>query len=250
MEVLILGGTRGLGLALAHHYLALGAMVTVCGRDPGRLQGQRFSQPQNVRCVGVDITDPVALRALFAEAGDLDLLIVTAGVYFNSRHVTLDPASTLSLLRTNVSGLSHALELASQRMLQQGTGQIAALSSMAGLLSDYPGASVYSATKRTVISLCDTYRRALRPFGIAVTVIAPGYVDTARLRELNGGDASHKPFLMSESEAVARIAAAIARRQAVCIFPWQLRLATRVVNRLRIWPLVRGFWEAHVNRAN
>jgi hypothetical protein len=57
-------------------------------------------------------------------------------------------------------------------------------------------------------------------------------VDTARLRELNHGDASRKPFLMSEQEAVQRIAAAIARRDARCVFPWQLHALVRLFNLL------------------
>ena len=64
---------------------------------------------------------------------------------------------------------------------------------------------MYSATKRHVLSVCATYRMALQPFGIAVTAIVPGYIDTAKLRALNGGDTRHKPFLLSEAQAVDRI---------------------------------------------
>lgn len=96
---------------------------------------------------------------------------------------------------------------------------------------------MYSATKRHVLSVCATYRMGLQPFGIAVTAIVPGYIDTAKLRSLNGGDASHKPFLLSEAQAVARIAEAIRARQAVCVFPWQMRWLVAVLNRLPRWVL-------------
>jgi short-subunit dehydrogenase len=131
-----------------------------------------------------------------------------------------------------VSGLAAALDLASSLMLKQGSGHLVAVSSMAGLLHDYPGASLYSATKRSVLSLCETYRIALAPFSIAVTAVVPGYVDTERLRALNGGDASRKPFLQSPAQAVARIAAAIERRQAMLIFPWQMRWLIALLNHL------------------
>ena len=107
-----------------------------------------------------------------------------------------------------------------------------AVASIAGLQRDYPGGSVYSASKRAAIAICEAYRKALAPFGIAVTVIVPGYVDTARLRELNGGDARGKPFLMSEDEAVQRIAAAIARRDERYVFPWQMHALVRLFNLL------------------
>ena len=90
-----------------------------------------------------------------------------------------------------------------------------------------------------MLSLCETYRIALAPFSIAVTAIVPGYMDTARLRELNGGDARGKPFLLSEAAAVREITAAIARRQPVHVFPWQMRWLVAVLNRLPIGLLKR-----------
>lgn len=111
-------------------------------------------------------------------------------------------------------------------------GHLVAVASIAGLQRDHDGGSVYSASKRAAIAICDAYRKALAPFAIDVTVIVPGYVDTARLRELNGGDASGKPFLMAEDEAVRRIAGAIARRDERHVFPWQMHLLVRLFNLL------------------
>jgi short-subunit dehydrogenase len=67
---------------------------------------------------------------------------------------------------------------------------------------------------------------------VAVTTIVPGYVDTQKLRDLNGGTARRKPFLQTEEEAVRRIARAIADRETHCIFPWQLHALVRVFNLL------------------
>ena len=230
-HVLILGGTRGIGRALAARHLERGASVTVCGRHPEVLRDWPLADHPALRALRLDIADSAAVHAVVAEAGDtLDALIVTAGQYFNARDHALDEAATLHLLRTNVSGLASAFEAGARRMLAQGHGRMAAVSSMAGLLKDYPRASVYGATKRAVLSLCATYRKALAPFGIPVTALVPGYVDTERLRELNGGDASHKPFLMSEEAAVARMLGAIDRGAAVDAFPWQMRLAVGLLN--------------------
>ena len=237
-HALIFGGTRGIGRALAARCLARGMQVTVCGRDPDAVA----DHPPALAVRALDIADAQAVRAAVDSVdGTLDLLVVTAGVYYNSRAQVLDEAATLRMLRTNVGGLSHAFEAGAARMLAQGHGRLAAVSSMAGLLKDYPGASVYGATKRAVLGLCDTYRKALAPFGIPVTAIVPGYVDTARLRELNGGDARHKPFLMSEEDAVARMLAAIDAGRPVCAFPWQMRALVGLLNLLPKMPRLPDF---------
>lgn len=240
-KVLILGGTAGIGLALAGHYLEQGHTVAVCGRDTQRLVNTPVWGHARLQAHALDIADKAALThvmAAFAEDG-LDLLIVTAGMYFNTRTHPLDETTTLRMLQTNVSGLTQAFDLAAQHMLRRRAGHLVAVSSVAGLLKDYPGASVYSATKRSVLSLCQTYRMALAPFSIAVTAIVPGYMDTAKLRALNGGDASHKPFLMSEQRAVQQIVDAIEKREAVRVFPWQMRVSIALLNRLPLWPLLR-----------
>ncbi|NRR33574.1 SDR family NAD(P)-dependent oxidoreductase [Oxalobacteraceae bacterium] len=232
---MIVGGTSGIGLALARHYLDGGASVAVCGRDPERVPAALPQRYPRLQTLGLDIAERPALeRAMhaFCEAGPLDLLVVAAGFYFNTRHQQLDAATTLRMLRTNVSGLSHAFELGAARMLAQGSGQLVAISSVAGLLHDFPGASLYSATKRSVLSLCDSYRKGLAPFGIGVTAIVPGYIDTARLRELNDGDASAKPFLLSEAQAVEQIAEAIARREARRVFPRRMAWLIALLNLL------------------
>jgi short-subunit dehydrogenase len=115
-------------------------------------------------------------------------------------------------------------------MRARGHGHLVALASIAGLLRDYPGVSLYSITKRTVIALCDSYRKALASYGVTVSTIVPGYVDTTRLRELNSGDARTKPFLRTEAEAVAQITYAIEHRIATHIFPWQLHWMIKAFN--------------------
>ncbi|MEO8298114.1 MAG: SDR family NAD(P)-dependent oxidoreductase [Burkholderiales bacterium] len=242
-RALIIGGTRGMGRALAEHYLAQGMAVTVCGRHPDVLAGSSLARHPNLTVVALDIGDAAAVARVVAQAAapTLDLLVVTAGLYFNTRTHPLDEATTLQMLATNVTGLANALEAGARCMLAQGHGQMAAIASVAGVLKDYPGASTYSATKRSVLSLCDTYRKALAPFGVAVTAIAPGYVDTERLRELNGGNARHKPFLVSEAQAVQRISQAIAERQAVCQFPWPMHALVRLINLLPRVPRLPSF---------
>lgn len=234
MNVLILGGTSGIGLALAGYYLRQGARVAVCGRDLGRLAGQ--AQAAGMLSYQLDIADRQAVAAAVddfcANGAALDLLIVTAGHYADSAALASDPSLGVQMLRTNVVGLNVAFDVAVQRMAGQRSGQLVAVASIAGLLRDGPDASFYSTNKRTVLVLCDTWRKALAPLGIPVTVLVPGYIDTARLRALNHGDASGKPFLLSEDQAVEKMVAAIAGRVQRVVFPWQLHWLVRVFNLL------------------
>jgi short-subunit dehydrogenase len=234
MRVMVIGGTSGIGLGLARHYWEQGARVAVCGRHPEKLDGVAFARDSRFSVHACDIADRAAVARLVAQfAGEgLDLLIVTAGQYTDAAAIARDRSSALPVLRVNVGGLEHAFSAAADAMMARGQGQLVAVASIAGLQDDYPNGSLYSASKRAAIAICDAYRKALAPFGIAVTAIVPGYVDTARLRQLNHGDASSKPFLMPEQEAVRRIAAAIARRDARCVFPWQMHALVRLFNLL------------------
>jgi NAD(P)-dependent dehydrogenase (short-subunit alcohol dehydrogenase family) len=262
VRVFIFGGTRGLGLALAKHYLALGDTVAVAGRSGVVSEQTQTAALAHLHCFALDIADSLAVQnALhsFAAKG-IDLVIVTAGIYFNDRQQPLDVTSTQAILNTNVQGLAHVLQHASALMLNKSrrtgdtanmsrrtgdtanmsrrtgntaddlTGHVVAVSSIAGLLADYPGASLYSASKRSVLQLCESYRLALAPFAIAVTTVVPGYIDTAKLRELNGGSAKNKPFLVSETYAVSKITQAITDRKSVVVFPWQMHWIIRLLN--------------------
>lgn len=234
MKIMIIGGTSGIGLALAEHYAAQGAQLALCGRDPARLQGHPLADSAQVRLVACDIADRTALAEAMhacAEHG-LDMLIVTAGQYADAATLGAQPELGPRMVQTNIVGLVQAFEEAAALMRRQGHGQLVAVASIAGLLEEYPDGSLYSASKRAVIAVCDAYRRALAPFGVAVTTIVPGYVDTARLRELNGGHAGAKPFLQSEQAAVRRMVAAIDARAPRCVFPWQLHWLVRLFNRL------------------
>lgn len=237
MRVLIIGGTSGIGLALAVHYLQQGDTVAICGRSPQRVDPALVHQYPQLQIYALDIADKPRLAEVINTFGleSLDLVIVCAGVYYSNRDHALSAEQTLQILHTNVSGLNNAFELAAEKMLHQQSGHLVAIASVAGLLNQYPGATAYAASKRHVLNLCDSYRQILKPFSITVTAIAPGYINTARLRALNEGDISRKPFLVSENAAVQRITTAISQRQALLIFPWPMRITVWLLNGLPSW---------------
>lgn len=234
VRIMIIGGTSGIGLALAKHYAEQGAELALCSRDITRLCEHKLRKHPHVRTYKLDIADRVALIRTVHDfgKGGLDMLIVTAGQYADAAGLASQPGIGLRVVQTNIIGLVQAFETAAALMQQQGHGHLVAVASVAGLLQEYSGGSLYSASKRAAIGICDAYRKALRPYGIAVTLIVPGYVDTAGLRELNRGDLRAKPFLQSEPDAVRRIVHAIEQRAGRCIFPWQLHMLVRLFNNL------------------
>ena len=133
------------------------------------------------------------------------------------------------MLKVNISGTLNAFEIAREIMLKNGKGHIAAISSVAALL-EYSGASVYSKSKRVVINLCEAYREALSDFGIGVTAVIPGYIDTLKLRELNNNDVSKKPFIMTEEYAADIIIKSIEENRDKIIFPKKMKIAVSILS--------------------
>lgn len=235
MKVMIIGGTSGIGLALGRHYASEGAEVGLCGRHPDQLMGDPLLSNERVHVYMIDIRERMMLSKVMEQfakesTDELDMLIVTAGQYATTEQAK---ESTLvdTLLATNIRGVCNAFDLAAEF----GARQLVAVASIAGLLPDYPGLSLYAASKRATIAICDAYRIGLSPRGITVTTLVPGYVDTLRLRELNAGCAANKPFLQSEDKAVELMAAAIKRKVPRYIFPWQLHLMVRIFCLLPKW---------------
>jgi short-subunit dehydrogenase len=244
-NVVVLGATRGLGLALARYYLQQGDAVWLCGRHVDVLKTSELVRHSRADVMAVDITDVNQLNAQLAQIGRIDLLIVTAGIYYNTRGHRLDALEAKEMLSTNISGLVNSFETVAAQMVAQGQGHLVAVSSVAGLMPDYPGASAYSATKRTVLAVCDAYRAALKPLGVAVTAVVPGYIDTEKLRQLNHGDTSEKPFLMSEADAVIQITQAIQKKESIRIFPWQMKWLVFLMGHWPVWPCVAFYLGRH-----
>lgn len=233
MKIFITGGTSGIGQELAKRYLQRGDEVGICGRDL-----QKVELPHDAAGLymyQLDVYDRTALdKAVreFCKGDGLDLMIIAAGTYTESIIHRLSYKESTDMLRVNIVGTLNAFEVAREVMGTKRQGHIAAIASVSALL-DYPQSSLYSKTKRTVLQLCDAYRMALKDFGISVTAIAPGYVDTPKLRELNGGDLSRKPFVVSCEYAAGVIMEAIDKKKELTVFPPKMK---RLIYSLSAFP--------------
>lgn len=223
MNIFIAGGTSGIGYALASHYLSKGHYVGVCGRNLSKIPE---NNDKNLRSFQADVCNLNSilstLELFLVDNRDLDIFINCAGSYAEDVAGKISYEEAEEMLQTNILGTVNSFEAARKTMKGQSKGSIVAIASVSGIL-DYENSSLYTKTKRSVIQIADAYRRALKPFGISVTTIAPGYVDTEKLRQLNHQDLSKKPFLTDVDTAVSEITKAIENKENFIIFPSKMK---------------------------
>ena len=232
MKVFITGGTSGIGLGLAKEYLSQGCEVAICGRNEEKISILSKKYPE-LKIYKVDVRDKFKLKQVIEDfaINDLDMMIASAGTYSSSRAKKLNQIELINSLDVNLAGVLHALEISRDIMLKKNKGHLVVISSVAGLL-EYPDASVYSKSKRAVNYICEAYREALKNSGITITNIIPGYVETKRLRELNGEDTEKKAFIISESEAIKIIIKAISDKKEREVFPQKMKIAVNLISKL------------------
>ncbi|MGO2386852.1 MAG: SDR family NAD(P)-dependent oxidoreductase [Psychrobacter sp.] len=245
-HIIVIGGTSGVGLALAVHHLQLGWQVSVVGRRMAKIEHLNSQYP-TIQTYACELTDDTQIKNLLEELSSIrfDRLVYSAGSYTNERTHQLNQADSDKMLAINLQAFEQVFSWASTQLKQQsqslavtkskGTDNLKpsliCLASIAGTL-DYPYASLYAKSKRAMIATASAYRLALDPYNIQVTCIASGYIDTQALRDLNDGDASHKPFIMSTQTAVINIMKAIDDDVELAVFPKSMRYITRTLNHL------------------
>ncbi len=229
LKIFITGGTTGIGLALAKLYLDRGETVGVCGRDLSKLT---YAHP-NLSSYQVNVQERDELIRVVGEfaQGKLDIFIANAGRAISNKTSIPDFLVAHDVINTNVGGMLNSFEAALEVMLKQKSGQIVAVASVAGMIG-LPGAAAYCASKAAVLKLCEAYTLDLAKKNITVTTIAPGFIDTP-LTEKN----SHKmPFLMSAQKSAVKIDQAITKKQALYIFPWQMKIVISILSHMpRSW---------------
>ena len=244
-HIIVIGGTSGLGLALALHHHQLGWQVSVVGHSASKISDINSQHPDIVTYT-CDLTDSVQTQKLLESLSDVSFqrLIYSAGSYLNERVHHLNQADSNKMLAINFQAFEQVFRWASEQLKHQENLQnqsldftknsrpsLICIASIAGTM-DYPYASLYAKSKRVMIATASAYRAALASYDIQVNCIAPGYIDTQALRDLNDGDASHKPFIISTQKAVEYIMQAIDDDIELAVFPKSMRYITRAINHL------------------
>lgn len=241
------GASSGLGQALALHYHRAGWRLALVVRRPESLQPWLDTHglgADRVAVYAADVRDPeqirAAGRACLAAQGLPDVVIANAGI---SHGVDLAEAEDLQVLRdifdTNVLGLAATFQPFIGPMRQARRGTLVGIASVAGIRG-LPGHAAYTSSKSAVITLCESLRVELRPQGVRVVTLLPGYVDTRMTR----GNPFPMPFLIRAEQFAERAARAIAGGRRWRVIPWQMGVVAWL---LRAVP--RALWDRAMARA-
>ncbi|MGI8901074.1 MAG: 3-oxoacyl-[acyl-carrier-protein] reductase [Nocardioides sp.] len=172
-SVLVTGGNRGIGRAVAEAFVASGDQVAVTYRT-----GQPAAGTLGVRC---DVTDPEAVEAAFAEVeaahGPVEVLVSNAGITQDTLILRMSEDDWSRVIDTNLSGSFRVAKRAAKGMLRLRRGRIVLISSVVGLLGS-AGQVNYAASKAGLVGMARSLARELGSRGITTNVVAPGFVDT------------------------------------------------------------------------
>jgi 3-oxoacyl-[acyl-carrier protein] reductase len=177
--VLVTGGNRGIGYAIAEEFLAQGYRVAVTARSG--------EGPAGSLTLRADVTDGASLDAAFAEIeeklGPVEVVVANAGVTRDTLLLRMTDEDFTSVVDTNLAGAFRVVKRASKGMLKAKFGRIILVSSVVGLLGS-AGQVNYSASKSGLVGLARSVTRELGSRGITANVVAPGFIETDMTAEL------------------------------------------------------------------
>ncbi|QEE61213.1 SDR family oxidoreductase [Salinibacterium sp. dk2585] len=215
--VLVTGGNRGIGYAIAEEFLAQGHRVAVTARSG--------EGPEGSLTVRADVTDPESIDAAFtqieAELGPVEVVIANAGITRDTLLMRMSDEDFTSVVDTNLTGAFRVVKRASKGMLKARYGRIVLVSSVVGLYGG-PGQANYAASKAGLVGLARSITRELGARGITANVVAPGFIETDMTAELPADtQAQYKASIpaarFASPQEVARVIAWVAGDDAAYI---------------------------------
>src|ERR1700759_143791 len=172
-SVLVTGGNRGIGRAIAEAFVAAGDQEAVTHRSGGPPQGA-----PGVQC---DVTDAESVDAAFAEVeeahGPVEVLVANAGITHDTLLLRMSEDDWSSVIETNLTGSFRVAKRAAQGMRRVRRGRLIFISSVVGLLGS-AGQVNYAASKAGLVGMARSLARELGSRSITANVVAPGFVDT------------------------------------------------------------------------
>ncbi len=232
-NILISGAGSGIGRALAIAYSAPGVNLFLCGRNLEKLQTTKILCEElkaNVLLEVLDVCNEEASKAWVKKISEnytIDLVIANAGISAGTAGGVESFVQVKKIFTTNLDGVLNIIHPAIDKMRLERRGQIAVLSSLAGLRG-LPSSPAYSASKAAVRVYGEALRGNLAEFGIEVNVVCPGYVKTP-MTDVNNFP---MPFLMSAEKCANIIKKGLARNQSRIAFPFLLYFVIWMANLL------------------
>jgi len=179
-SVLVTGGNRGIGLAIARRFAAAGDAVTITSRSGDEIDGLTVA-----RC---DVRDVESVEEAFktAEAahGPVEVVVANAGIAADQLLALMSEDAFTSVVDTNLTGAYRVAKRAVRPMMRMRRGRIIFISSVVGLLGS-GGQANYAASKAGLVGMARSLARELGSRNITVNVVAPGFADTDMTAELS-----------------------------------------------------------------
>ncbi len=171
--VLVTGGNRGIGYAIAQEFLNAGYKVAVTARSG--------SGPEGTLSVVADVTDAesldLAISKIESELGPIQILVANAGITKDTLLLRMSDADFEQVVDTNLTGVFRVLKRVTKSMLKAKFGRVIFIGSVVGVLGS-AGQVNYAASKSALIGMARSVTRELGSRNITANVVAPGFIDT------------------------------------------------------------------------
>ncbi|MBV8519905.1 MAG: SDR family NAD(P)-dependent oxidoreductase [Acidobacteria bacterium] len=235
MNAVLTGASSGIGHALARELARRGYAVALLARREALLDA--LARDINARGgralpIACDVTDRASVHDAVARAerdlGPIDLAVANAGVSVPNSAATFSLADAELIMNVNYHGMLYLYDAVIRSMMERRTGTFAGVASLAGLRG-LPGAGSYSASKAAMQNFLEAARVELRPYGVRVAIVNPGFVATPMTEK----NRFRMPFLMNADDAALAIANGLAKGKRVIEFPRPMSLLVRL---LRVLP--------------
>ncbi len=237
-RIFLTGASSGIGEALALEMARRGATLGLVARREELLRdlaARCESAGGKARVFTCDVVDPDAVQTAAddfrSEFGHIDIMIANAGIGGNDTLTrAYDPASVKKLIDINLLGAVNSIHAVVPQMIEYGSGQIVAISSLAGFRG-LPKSAAYSASKAGMTAFFESVRLDHADKGISVTIIQPGFIKTP----LTSGRSNKMPFIMELEEAIPYFISAIENKKKFAAFPWSLAWLVRLGRIMPAW---------------
>ncbi|MGJ7494848.1 SDR family oxidoreductase [Variovorax sp. RT4R15] len=230
--VFITGASSGIGQALAARFYSAGYDLALVARRTDQIESwasARQLDAARYRIYSADVaqTDSIvgAGQACIVQQGLPDVVIANAGISVGIDTAERSDLDVLaSTFATNNTGLAATFHPFVAAMVARGSGRLVGIGSVAAIRG-LPGHGAYSASKAGVVAYCESLRGELRPSGVRVVTLCPGYIDTP----LTQGNRYGMPFLMKAEDFAEQAFRGIESGVSYRVIPWQMGVIAKIM---------------------